>query len=91
MKSYTEYQEEISGIKDVSETISTIEKIAATRVLSLKDKSSSLNSYTENLENILYRLNQFYAYKNNFLLKNKKSGEKILLVITSDKTLVGGL
>ena len=53
MKSYIMYKNQISGVKDVSETIKTVEKIAASSVHSLKRQVSNLNLYVDEIEKTL--------------------------------------
>jgi len=91
MKSYIAYKNQIQGIKDVSETVKTVEKIAASSVHFLKQEVSHLSTYATELEKILDRLSQFYQKKNHPLLQKKASGKEALVIITGDKGLVGGL
>jgi len=91
MKSYVTYKNQIQGIKDVSETVKTVEKIAASSVHFLKKEVFNLNIYTSNLEETLTRLSIFYQKKNHFLLQKSVIGKKTLVILTSDKGLVGGL
>lgn len=91
MKSYITYRTQIQGIQNVSETVKTVEKIAASSVHFLKKEVSNLNIYASTLEKTLTRLSLFYQKKNHPLLQKKVTGEKILVILTSDKGLVGGL
>jgi len=91
MKSYVTYKNQIQGIKDVSETVKTVEKIAASSVHFLKKEVVSLNLYASELEKTLTRLSLFYQKKDHPLLQKKTTGEKTLIILTSDKGLVGGL
>lgn len=92
MKSYITYKNQIQGIKDVSETVKTVEKIAASSVHFLKKEVSSLNTYASKLEEMLTRLSLFYQKKNHPLLQKRGvAKKKTLVVLTSDKGLVGGL
>ena len=90
MKSYIAHKNQIQGIKDVSETVKIVEKIAASSVHFLKKEVFSLNAYATKIEKMLIRLSLFYQKKDNPLLQ-KKEGRKILVILTSDKGLVGGL
>ncbi len=91
MKSYTVHKNQIQGIKDVSETVKTVEKIAASSVHFLKEEVANLNSYTIETEKILSRLSLFYQKKDHPLLQKKHNGKKTLIIITGDKGLVEGL
>lgn len=92
MKSYITHKNQIQGIKDVSETVKTVEKIAASSVHFLKKEVASLNTYTSKLEEMLTRLSLFYQKKNHPLLQKRGvAKKKALVVLTSDKGLVGGL
>lgn len=91
MKSYIKYKNQMEGFKDVSETVKTTEKIAASAVHFLKQKVSTLNAYTTEIEKTLTRLSVFYQRKDNILLQKRTTGERTLIILTSNKGLVGGL
>lgn len=91
MKTYIAYKNQIQGFNDVSETVKTTEKTAASSVHLLKTETASLNYYIENINRILARLFLFYQKKNHPLLRKNLVGEKTLIIITADKGLVGGL
>jgi len=91
MKHYSEFKKELNGIKDVSETLKSIEKISASKVKTIKNKILNLEKYTLEIFNLLNRLSLFYKNNKNFLLTKRKSGKKILLVIMGEKGLVGPL
>ncbi len=91
MESYKSYQNQLHGFKDVSESVKTVEKIAASSIHFLKDNVTELNKYTDNIEHTLSRLSLFYKKKEHFLLQKRDVGEKVLIVVTGNKGLVGGL
>jgi len=91
MKSYIVYKNQMQGVKDVSETVKTVEKIAASSVHSLKQEVFNLNFYATELEKVLNRLSPFCREKDHPLLRKKDFGKKTLVIITGDKGLVGGL
>ena len=91
MRSYVAYKNQIRGVEDVSETVKTVEKIAASSVHFLKQEVANLNTYTDEIERTLNRLSLFYQKKDNPLLNGDNNGERTLVIITGDKGLVGGL
>jgi len=91
MTTYSQFKEEIAGLFDVSETVQTIEKISASKILSLKKQNQAQEDYFKNLNDILFALSKFYTSSIHPLFKKRKKGKKILLVISSNKGLVGGM
>ena len=91
MRTYLAHKNQIQGFKDVSETVKTVEKIAASSVHFLKRKVSNLSIYATGIERTLARLSLFYQNKNHPLLRNSGEGEKALIILTGDKGLTGGL
>ena len=91
MKFYAMYKNQIQVVKDVSETVKTVEKIAASSIHSLKQEVSNLNAYAIEVEKILIRLSLFCQNKDHPLLQKKGVGRKTLVILTGDKGLVGGL
>ncbi len=91
MKTYSAYKTQISEFKDVSETVKTVEKIAASSVHFLKREVSNLDSYAAEIEGALSRLSLFGPKKENPLLREKNAGKRAVVVITGDRGLVGGL
>ncbi|HHE45941.1 MAG TPA: hypothetical protein ENL05_01165, partial [Candidatus Moranbacteria bacterium] len=90
MKSYLSYKNQIQGFKDVSETIKTEEKIAASLIHFLEQEVFNLNTYADNLKNTLARLSVFYK-KNQSPFLQENYGPKKLIVLTGNKGLTGGL
>ncbi len=91
MKTYLAYKNQTEGIKDVSETVRTVEKIAASSVHFLRQEVSNINTYANEIEKMMARLSLFYQAKNNPLLKINKNGKKMIVILTGDKGLVGSL
>ncbi|PIR78668.1 MAG: hypothetical protein COU28_00335 [Candidatus Magasanikbacteria bacterium CG10_big_fil_rev_8_21_14_0_10_36_16] len=91
MKTYSSYKNQIEGFSDVSETVKTVEKIAASSIHFLKNKVNSLNIYAQNIENIMLRLSDFYTDNQHEFLKTRQNNRKMLVVISGNKGLVGGL
>lgn len=91
MKAYVTYHNQIQGLKEVATTVKTVEKIAAASVHRLKEKVVSLDEYAGNIERLLARLSLFYHPKNHSLMKQNRTGNKALVIITGNKSLVGGL
>lgn len=91
MKNYRQYLFDIQGFKDVAETVKTVEKIAAAEIHGMKNTVDNLRLYTGYLNKILLRLGQFHELKSNRYLNVRKRGKKVLLIISSDKGLAGGL
>lgn len=91
MKTYLAHKNQVQGLRDVSETVKTVEKIAASSVHFLKQEVASLNSYALEIEKILARLSLFYRKENHPLLQERNTGKRALIVLTGNKGLVGGL
>jgi F-type H+-transporting ATPase subunit gamma len=91
MKTYLKYKSQIQGFNDVLATVKTTEKIAASSIHFLKEKAKNLQLYSSQIEKILAGLSLFYSAKSCPFLEKRAAGEKLLIVITSDKGLVGGL
>ena len=101
MKSYITYKNQLEGIKDVSETVKTVEKIAASSVHFLKQEVANLDIYGAEIEKALARLSLFYQKKKHplllprkkFILNKQKieTEKKALIILTGNKGLVGGL
>jgi len=91
MKSYISYKNQIQGVKDISETVKAVEKIAASSVHVLRQETTGLTAYATHVEQILARLSLFYEKKDHPLLQERKTGEKAIIMLTGNKGLVGGL
>jgi F-type H+-transporting ATPase subunit gamma len=91
MKTYLTFQNQIQGFSDVSATVKTVEKIAASSIHLLKTQLSSLNQYASQLELTLNRLTQFYFSGGHPLLHSSQPGQPALVILTGDRGLVGGL
>ncbi len=91
MKKYIEYKNEVDGFKDVSLTVKTVEKISASYIHFLKVMTNNLYNYNQTIEKVLGRLLQFHKLADNIFLKQKKSNRKLLVFLSGDKGLVGGL
>lgn len=90
MQKLSYYKDRIAGLSDVRETVKVVEKKAASHIHLLKNQVDSLKSYREICEKILFRMSGFYWDSAHPLLKSHGS-KKELIVITSDRGIVGGL
>ena len=90
MKKLIYFKENIEGLSDVAETVKVIEKKAASQIHLLRKEVEDLRNYREECRNVLKRLSYFYWDNKNPLLKSGES-KKELIVVTSDKGIVGGL
>lgn len=91
MKSVIAYRNQMRGYADVLGTVKTVEKVAASRVHTLKIEVAAQKEYIQHIEQVLKRLMSFYSPRQNPFLTPAKTGKKVLLLCTSDKGLVGGL
>ena len=91
METNLNYNNKVKGFKDVLETVKSKEKISASSFHFLEMETANLNQYTDFIERILARLSLFYQKKDHPFLQQRKTGEKMLIIITADKGLVGGL
>jgi F-type H+-transporting ATPase subunit gamma len=91
MKTYLAYKSKIQGFEDVSETVKAVEKIAAFPVHVLKTDVTNLRTHTKYIEQSLADMIRVNAVLDHPLLREKKTGKKVLVCITGDKGLVGGL
>ena len=92
MKSYTLSKKEIEGYNNVSETVQTIEKIAASGVHMLKKDIHALQAYTQTIEKTLTRLSVCsQATLEHPLLNLNMKGKDMLVVFSGNRGLVGGL
>lgn len=91
MKTYLTHKNQIEGFKDVAAMVKTIEKIAAASVHFLEQEVANLIVFSAELEKVLARLSLFYQNEDNPLLNQKKTDKKMLIILTGDKGLVGGL
>lgn len=90
MKKLVYFKNNIEGLSDVAETVKVIEKKAASQIHFLKKEVENLRNYREECRIVIERLSRFYWDGSNSLLRKGKA-KKELLVITSDKGIVGGL
>jgi ATP synthase F1 gamma subunit len=105
MKNYLAYKDQIQGLEGVSETVKTVEKIAASSIVHLRQELANLDFYQKNTRDILIRL---IGILGDDVLESGKSGKSeeaaksrtkvamlkgksVLIVLTSDKGLTGGL
>ncbi|MDP3970094.1 MAG: FoF1 ATP synthase subunit gamma [bacterium] len=84
-------KDQIYGFQDVSETVKTVEKIAASFVHTLKQEVSNLHAYKFEIENVLSQLLVYYKKREHPLLQKNSTGTKALVILTGNKGLVGGL
>jgi F-type H+-transporting ATPase subunit gamma len=90
MRKYFLLKKEIEAFEDVVETIGAIEKIAAANIHFLKKENENLVFYKQNLEKIISRFLLFFDYSSHPLFRANR-GKEALVIMTSNKGLVGGL
>jgi F-type H+-transporting ATPase subunit gamma len=87
MKNYLAYKEEIRGFGEVSEAVKTVEKIAAASIARFRQEMMNLDAYQQAIRTTLARLSVFHQTER----AKKPGGRQVLVVLTSDKGLTGGL
>jgi ATP synthase F1 gamma subunit len=87
MANYLVYKDQIEGFEEVSETVKTVEKIAASSIGRLRKDMANIDAYQANIRNILARSSLFYEVER----PRKALGVPALVILTSDKGLTGGL
>ncbi len=91
MKKYLIYKNQITGFKDVQRTVKVVEKAAASHIHFLKKRVENLSEYENEIKRVLARIQAFGLNEKNFLLREKKAGSNLLLIIGGNKGIVGGL
>ncbi len=91
MKTYLKYKQDIQGFRDVAATVKTAQKIAASYIHFLKQEVEAARAYLQNIETVLARLFQFYSDFQSPFLHPNRSQERLLVVISGDQGLAGGL
>lgn len=91
MQKYFAFKGQITGYRDVEETVKVVEKEAASHIHLLKKRSSLLGEYKNDVIDVMYRLQQFYTNKNSPYLRKNGSNKKVLLLVAGDRGIVGGL
>ncbi len=93
MKAYISYKENIRGFQDVSATVKTVEKVAASSISSLKKEVAAMQQYLNYLDTVLGTLLNFYLPADHYLLipPRHPAHKKALIILAGDKGLVGGL
>jgi len=87
MANYLVYKDQIEGFQEVSETVKTVEKIAASSIARLRKDMANIDTYQSNIRDVLARLSLFHEVERS----RKRAGAPALVIITSDKGLTGGL
>ena len=89
---YIQHKYAAYGIRDVGETVKTIEKIAASKMYHLRKKIHTKQQYQEAIEGVFRAVLRFYeADKQHPLCRINKFGDRVLIMIGEDTGLVGGL
>ncbi len=90
MKGVIEYRKKMDGFTDVGETVKAAEKIAASYIRFLSNDFTSLEKYSEAISFTMRRLLQYEAGNHPFI-SGHSGGKNALIILTSDKGLVGDL
>lgn len=91
MSTYLDYQNQLHGFQSVHQTVKTVEKISAAHLKKIKKQVVKQKENVRIVTNIINRLSLFTEIVSNPFNINPRSKQKILLVISSNKGLVGGL
>lgn len=91
MKNYIDYKKELDGLDNVLLTVRTMEKIAASRIRAVRESVRNLATYNAEIERTISALGGISASKENGLFKGNKQGDRMLVVISGNKGLVGSL
>ena len=90
MKNSREYKQELNGLAGVLATVRTLEKIAASQIHTAKESMQLLKEYTTKISGIIDALGRDSVAQASLLAGNP-SGAHVLVIVTGNKRLVGGL
>jgi len=91
MHTYTQFKNSELMVAGVGDMVRTIEKIAASRLHLMNEEVVRLTSYIAELERVLFYLAGSEEVTDHPLTIPKSEGERVLVVVGSNKGLVGGL
>ncbi len=91
MENYIDYKRELEGLENVLSTVKTIEKIAASRVHTVKEAVQHLAAYSVEIEKILGYLGDGAIGKEHALFEGNPKGGKMLVIFSGNRGLVGSL
>ncbi|MDE2000998.1 MAG: F0F1 ATP synthase subunit gamma [Patescibacteria group bacterium] len=91
MPSLLSYRSAIHEFEDVLDTVKTEEKIAAASIHTLRASVEDSIRRRTAIKEVLDRLSVFIGSTDQPLLQKKPRGKRMLVVLTGDKGLVGGL
>ncbi|MCL4360323.1 F0F1 ATP synthase subunit gamma [Patescibacteria group bacterium] len=91
MITYLQFQKDLDGLRDVTDMVKTIEKIAASRLMDLRRSLTTIEAYTTEIRAVLAAIRPHVASEANPLLMPRPDARRILLVLGGDQGLVGGM
>lgn len=92
MPRYVRVKDKADAYRDLAETVKVVEKIAASRIHRLRSRISTLKTYMDELEAVIGGMVPSVRFDDHPLFAGKKQGgERVLLALTGDRGLVGGL
>lgn len=91
MPKYLRIKTEIEGVSALSEAVRAVEVVAASHIHQLRKAAGVLQDYIADVRRVLVDVSAFYALEKHPLLRPKEHGSRVLIVVTGDRGLVGGL
>lgn len=91
MPGYLRAKKEADGYQDLADTVQVAEKIAASQIHLLKNRIAALRSYMDEMETIFADMLPFTDLSGLRYFTERPIGARVLLVMTGDRGLVGGL
>ena len=91
MHTYNQFKNSELMVAGVGDMVRTIEKIAASRLHRMNEEVARLTSYATELERVLSYLSKSAEGTGHPLTIPKTDGDRVLVIVGSNKGLVGGL
>lgn len=91
MHTYNQFKNSELMVAGVGDMVRTIEKIAASRLHRMNEEVARLTSYAAELERVLSCLSGSGEVTDHPLTLTKNDGDRVLVIVGSNKGLVGGL
>ncbi len=91
MKHYLRFRDELRSMRETDETLRIMEKVAGSHIHILRKRVASLVAYKEQLERLICRLAHFYWNDRHPFFQRRERGGRLLVVLTGDRGVVGGL
>ncbi len=91
MRAYLKTRGDVAGYEAVADAVKAVETVAASNIQRSRNAALSQSAYISAVSGILAAFRRHHSFEDSRLTRPRAAGDRVLMILSSDRGMVGGL